>query len=235
MTKVEDQDTARNSLLLTGLPEPVVRKLLSDAVTSSFARGETVFLQGETAQVIHIVLEGWVKLYRVSANGNEAVVNIFTRGQSFGEAVAFRLKPYPVSAEAVTDCRLLQISARTFTSILHQEPEVAVSVLAATFHHLHELVGQLEQIKAQTGAQRVAAFLIGLCDARSGACVVRLPYDKALIAGHLGMKPESLSRAFSKLKGAGVRVSRHHASIEDIATLKDYAEQDPADAWSRAL
>ena len=87
--------------MLRSLPEDVVASLLSDAVTRRYSRGETLFLHGEKAQSIHIVLDGWVKLYRVGPNGNEAVVNVFTRGHSFGEAVAFRGLDYPVSAEAV--------------------------------------------------------------------------------------------------------------------------------------
>lgn len=235
MKKSEGLDIARRSLLMKPLPSAVAEDLLSDATTRDFAGGETIFLQDEKATVVHVVLDGWVKLYRIAPNGNETVVNVFTKGHSFGEAVAFRLKPYPVSAEAVTDCTLLQISARRFISILQREPEVAIAVLASTFQHLHDLVSQVEQIKSQTGAQRVADFLIRLCTCRSGSCVVTLPYDKLLIAGRLGMKPESLSRAFAKLKPMGVHVSRHHATIEDIEALHDYAEKDPADAWSKAL
>ena len=235
MNRSESYEIAKQSLLLATLPDTVVNGLLADASQRDFARGETIFLQGEQAQVIHLVLEGWVKLYRVAANGNEAVVNVFTRGHSFGEAVAFRIRPYPVSAEAVTDCTLLQISARTLISIIKREPEVAVAVMAATFQHLHELVSQVEQIKAQTGAQRVAGFLIRLCSCDTGGCMVTLPYDKALIAGRLGMKPESLSRAFAKLKSVGVHVSRHHARIDDVDALSQYAERDPADAWGKAL
>ena len=209
--------------------------MLTNASTREFARGETVFLQGEQASVVHVVLDGWVKLYRVAPNGNEAVVSVFTRCQSFGEAVAFRMMPYPVSAEAVTDCTLMLISAKRFISILQRQPEVAVAVLASTFQHLHDLVAQVEQIKSQTGAQRVADFLIRLCGCASGSCKVTLPYDKVLIAGRLGMKPESLSRAFAKLKPVGVHVSNHHATIEDIEALREYSEQDPANAWGRAL
>src|SRR6056297_207051 len=143
MNRSESYEIAKQSLLLATLPDTVVNGLLADASQRDFARGETIFLQGEQAQVIHLVLEGWVKLYRVAANGNEAVVNVFTRGHSFGEAVAFRIRPYPVSAEAVTDCTLLQISARTLISIIKREPEVAVAVMAATFQHLHELVSQV--------------------------------------------------------------------------------------------
>lgn len=235
MTHADNITAAHKSLLLRTLPDNVVDKLLSDASSRQFDRGETVFLQGEQAHVIHIVTDGWVKLYRVAPNGNEAVVNVFTRGHSFGEAVAFRMGTYPVSAEAVTDCTLLMISARTFISMLKHEPEIAVAVIASTFQHLHELVSQVEQIKAQTGAQRVAEFLLGLCDGAEANCMVTLPYDKVLIAGRLGMKPESLSRAFAKLKPVGVNVARNHATIADVEALRAYAEEDPAAAWNKAL
>lgn len=235
MISDEHFKAAKASMLLRSLPDPIVRRLLTDASTREYDRGETVFLQGEEAQVIHVVLEGWVKLYRVAPNGNEAVVNVFTRGHSFGEAVAFRHDSYPVSSEAVTDCRLLLISARTFISTMMQEPEICVAVLSSTFLHLHQLVGQVEQIKAQTGAQRVAEFLLELCHDDEGGCTVTLPYDKVLIAGRLGMKPESLSRAFGKLKSVGVRIARNHAAIDDVARLRAYSEEDPANAWNKAL
>ncbi|WP_111732795.1 Crp/Fnr family transcriptional regulator [Roseovarius amoyensis] len=235
MKKSESLAVARQSLLLRSLPEPVVEDLLATSVCRACARGETVFLQGQDAQTIYVVISGWVKLYRVAPNGSEAVVQVFTRGHSFGEAVALRGHSYPVSAEAVTDCTLLAIPARSLLSMLRREPELSAAIIAATFQHLHELVTQVEQMKSQTGAQRVADFLCRLCSCDSGSCVVTLPYDKVLIAGRLGMKPESLSRAFAKLKQVGVHVSRHHARIDDIAALQDYAESDPAEAWSKAL
>jgi CRP-like cAMP-binding protein len=235
MKKSETLAVARQSLLLRSLPEPVVEDLLATSVSRACARGETVFLQGQDAHTIYVVISGWVKLYRVAPNGSEAVVQVFTRGHSFGEAVALRGHTYPVSAEAVTDCTLLAIPSRSLLSMLRREPELSAAIIAATFQHLHELVTQVEQMKSQTGAQRVADFLCRLCSCDSGSCVVTLPYDKVLIAGRLGMKPESLSRAFAKLKKVGVHVSRHHARIDDITALHDYAESDPAEAWSKAL
>ncbi len=235
MTVDPTLDVARNSLLLKSLPDEISETLLRGATTRHAGRGETLFLQGEPAHVVHIVLDGWVKLYRIAPNGNEAVVSVFTRGSSFGEAVAFRHADYPVSGEAVTDCVLLQIQASAFIALMKDSPEICMSVLASTFQHLHSLVGQIEQIKAQTGAQRVAEFLLGLCNAGTGGCVVTLPYDKVLIAGRLGMKPESLSRAFSKLRKHGVRIAKNHAAIDNIETLRDYADTDPATAWNKAL
>jgi hypothetical protein len=37
------------------------------------------------------------------------------------------------------------------------------------------------------------------------------------------------------LKVVGVCVSRHHAKIDDIKLLQEYAEKDPADSWSKSL
>ncbi|MCL3882699.1 Crp/Fnr family transcriptional regulator [Marivita sp. GX14005] len=235
MVQSQDRRIAEESILMRNLPEDVRAALLKEAVTLEYGRGETVFLQGERAEVIHIVLDGWVKLYRIAPNGNEAVVNVFTRSASFGEAVAFKHEDYPVSAEAVTECKLMLIPARMLVALMRKEPELCIAVLGSTFQHLHEMVSQLEQIKAQTGAQRVADFLAELSTCDSGSCIVTLPYDKVLIAGRLGMKPESLSRAFSRLREVGVKVARNHASISDIDALRDYANIDPATAWNKAL
>lgn len=224
---------ARNSIFVRNLPEAHVESILSRAVFRHYDRGETVFLQGEKCPGVHVVLDGWIKLYRIAANGGEAVVSVFARGESIGEAVALQQAIYPVSAEAATACDTMLIPGDALIALLHRDPQVAVSILAATFNHLHSLVSQLEQLKAETGAQRVAQFLLDLCVTGQSTCVVRLPYDKVLIAGKLGMKPESLSRAFSRLKAVGVHVTRNHAEISDTGALRSFVETDPADAWSK--
>ncbi len=133
----------------------------------------------------------------------------------------------------MTDCTLIRIEADSFLRIIRDSPEVAIAMLSSTFAHLHSLVAQIEQLKAQTGAQRVAEFLLDLATCPSGACDVTLPYDKVLIAGRLGMKPESLSRAFGRLKDHGVTVRQNVAHIQDVSALRDYVEEDPALAWSK--
>lgn len=233
--KSEHAEIARKSLLLSAAPPDVTEAVLATARARDFDRGATIFLQGERATAIYIVASGWVKLYRIAPNGAEAVVGVFTQGRSFGEAVAFRHDVYPVAAEAVTDCTLIRIEAETILRFIRESPEIAISILSATFAHLNALVGQIEQLKAQTGAQRVAEFLLELAPCQDGACVVTLPYDKVLIAGRLGMKPESLSRAFAKLRDHGVTVRQNNAEIADLAALRDYAEEDPAAAWGRGL
>lgn len=216
----EETRIARRSVLLSSAPDAVIDKVLAEARVRAYGRGETIFLQGEPASAIHIVAEGWVKLYRVAPNGAEAVVGVFTKGRSFGEAVAFRHGTYPVAAEAVTDCRLIRIEADSVLRQIRESPETAISILSATFVHLNSLVAQVETLKARTGAERVAEFLLDLAQCPAGPCEVTLPYDKALIAGRLGMTPESLSRAFARLRQHGVTIRQNLARIEDVATLR---------------
>lgn len=231
--KPEHIAVARQSLLLASAPETVVQTVLASARLREFERGATIFMQGERASAIYIVAEGWVKLYRVAPNGAEAVVGVFTKGSSLGEAVAFRHDTYPVAAEAVTDCNVIRIEADAFLRLLRDNPEVAIMMLSATYAHLHSLVMQVEALKAQTGAQRLAEFLLELAPCEVGVCEVVLPYDKSLIAGRLGMKPESLSRAFVKLRDQGVTIRQNNAAIADVTALRAFAEEDPATAWAR--
>jgi CRP-like cAMP-binding protein len=226
-------EIAKASLLLKNAPAELVDPLLESARATKHTRGETIFIQDDPADAIYIVASGWIKLYRIAASGAEAVVGTFTKGHSFGEAVALRSARYPVSAEAVTECELITINAGALIRMLESNPKIAIAMLTATYAHLHSLVAQVEQLKSRTAPQRVAEFLLELCEQDCRSCQVILPYDKMLIAGRLGMKPESLSRAFAKLKAQGVTIKQNAAEIADVEALRDYVHEDPAASWSR--
>lgn len=218
---------------LANLPRAVQDRIIAGAHRRHVAAGETVFLQGEAARALFIVVEGCVKLYRISPAGAEAVVAILKPGRSFGEAVALKGLPYPVSAEAITECDLVTIDGSRLRQQMIDDPELAVALLAGAYLHLQGLVAQVEQLKARTGVQRVADFLLGLAPQTEGACAVTLPYNKALIAGALGMKPESLSRAFARLRDHGVTIEASTARIDDLAALRDLTVEDPGKAWMK--
>ena len=224
---------ACQSRLFASLPAELCGPLLDAAHLVRLDRGQVLFQHGDDATAIHIVADGWMKLYRIAPNGAEAVVGVMTRGQSFGEPIALRRAAYPVSAEAVTACALIAVPAQAFLDLLKTRPEAAISILSATFLHLQGLVEQIEQLKARSGAQRVAEFLLELCPPGADSATVVLPYDKALIAGRLGMKPESLSRAFARLRPLGVRVTQSSAAIASVSRLQDLAQAEAFGAISR--
>ena len=225
-----DMDAIRNTLVFGGLGTQTLDNLIADATVRECGRGEMLFVQGEPASYFFVVLDGWIKVYRITSAGEEAIVGTFTRGQTFAEAAAFTGGQFPASAEAVTEARILRIPARRLFDQIMKSPEIGLAMLASTSQHLHLLVRQVEQLKAHTGAQRVAEFLVSLAPAGAkGSCVIALPYDKTLLAGKLGLKPESLSRAFQRLKRCGVTMKRDKAVISDIACLVDFKEQERAE------
>jgi CRP-like cAMP-binding protein len=224
-----DLAVMRSAPIFANLPPVVFEALLNGATVKEVTRGELLFVQGDPVTAFFVVLEGWVKVYRLTPSGGEAVVAVFTRGQSFAEAAAFVGGRFPASCEAVTDGRLLRLHSGNLLRLIRKNPDVGLAMLASTSMHLHMLVQQIEQLKSHTGAQRVAEFLSSLCNIPDGACEISLPYDKALIAGRLGMKPESLSRAFVRLKDIGVHIEQNIARVSDVSELRAYAEKDASD------
>ncbi|WP_333834407.1 Crp/Fnr family transcriptional regulator [Rubrimonas sp.] len=216
-------EIALKSPLLSAVPEAAARGLIARSSVRRLVRGEALFAQNQPADSAFVVLEGWIKLYRVTASGEEAVVHVFSRGQSFAEAPAFDPQPYPVSAAAASDAAVLQLRGPVLREMLEADPAIARAMIAASYRHLHSLVTQIEQLKAQDAPQRVASFLLALCGAGEGPQTVGLPYEKGLIAARLGMSPQSLSRAFGQLRRRGVAVDGSEAEIADPAALRAYA------------
>lgn len=216
----------RSAPLLAGMPETAFQAMMGVASIRRVKEGEQVFVQGEPATYFFMVLDGWIKVLRLTPAGSEAVVAVFTRGQSFAEAAAFTEGRFPATAEAVTDARLVRFQSGNLRQLIRDNPDIGMSMLASTSGHLHMLVQQIEQLKAHTGAQRVAEFLLSLCGEAGGPCRIDLPYDKTLIAGRLGMQPESLSRAFAKLRTHGVVIDQSVATVTNPGQLRQFVFAD---------
>jgi CRP-like cAMP-binding protein len=182
--------------------------------------------QDEPATAFFIVIDGWVKLYRSTPSGDETVIEIMTKGDSFAEAVAFTGNRYIATAEAVSAARVGRIPADHLVRCIRDSPDIALAMIASISQHMHYLVRQVEQLKGHSGVQRVAEFLASLSLAEHGHCALALPYDKVLIAGRLGLTPESLSRAFARLRTIGVVVEASHVIVNDVAKLRQLAADD---------
>jgi len=223
-----DLDIVSQIAIFRGLNPATVQRVIAPATVVTLDEREALFRQGDPATAFFIVLDGWIKLYRITLSGEEAVLLILTRGGSFAEAVAFTSSNYPATAEAVSDARVVRIPADHVVRCIREDPDIALAMIASTSQHLHHLVQQVEQLKAQSGVQRVAEFLASLCPVERGSSMVALPYDKLLIAARLGLKPESLSRAFAKLRTIGVEVRASHVVIREVDLLRQLAADDRA-------
>ncbi|MCP4329698.1 MAG: Crp/Fnr family transcriptional regulator [Alphaproteobacteria bacterium] len=219
-----DFDRVARTPLFVRLPAERLQTLLTEALVKPYRRGEILFFQDEPADRFFFVLDGWVKIFRLTSHGEESVINVFTRGDSFAEAAIFELGTFPVTAQAAEDSRVLAIMATPFLRKLSSEPELCLNIMASMSRHLRSLVSQLEQLTTKSSVQRLAEFLVHMAPYGSGAAEIRLPVDKSLIAGRLGMQPETLSRSLSKLRSVGVDTRQDRVRIDDVATLRDFSQ-----------
>jgi len=202
---------------------PAISRAMIDRAPRAYARGEPVFHEGDPADGFFCIIEGWAKLTRLREDGDEVVVAIFSAGETFAEVAMFLGGRYPATCEAASPARILKIDAARLRSAVLAEPQLAFDMLAAASMRLRQLVDELEQLKAHSAPQRIADFFVRLAGAATGRAQIALPYEKALIASRLGMKPESFSRALLRLIPLGVVVERESVTIADVARLAAFA------------
>lgn len=222
----QDRETIRRAPLFAAVTDAVLDDLLKEARVASYPRGQILFLRGDPAERFYLLLDGWVKIFLDTPSGEQTVIEIMRGGETIAEAAIFLEMAYPASAEVADDARLVEIPAQPFLARLRQDGELALTMLAALSKRLHYLIQHIEKVQAFSTPQRLGGFLLGLTDKTAGEAVLRLPYDKSLVAARLGMKPESLSRALAKLRDLGVTTQGDTVRIADVADLRDFCESD---------
>lgn len=183
-------------------------------------RGEVLFERGDEAEVFYGVISGWVKLFNPRADGTEAVIGIFAQGETFAEATLFMAGVYPATAEIIAPARLFEFERDYFADKFLSNPAWCRGMFASLSMHLHRMTREVEQLQNRSSEQRLARFLLMLCHETDSGCTLQLPYEKSLIANRLGMKPETLSRNFQKLRSFGVRVERDKVIVSDVKRLR---------------
>jgi CRP-like cAMP-binding protein len=223
---LDDLAIVRRINVFRGLNPQMIQQMIAPATALSLREREVICRQDDPAAAFFIVVDGWIKLYRITVAGDEAVINVLAKGDSFAESAAFTGQPYLHTAEAVSDARIIRVPVAHVVKCIQNSPEFAQAMIAAMALHMNHLVQQVEQLKAKLGVQRLAEFLVELCPGGEGACTIALPYDKTLLAGRLGLKPESLSRAFAKLRSVGVHVHAAHVEVRNPDRLRQLAAHD---------
>ena len=230
----EDLRIASRVPAFDGLKPEDVHRLLAPATVLTLKHGECLYHQGDLATAFYIVIDGWMKLYRITTGGDVAIIHVLTKGESLPEAAALTGVHHAATAEAISKVRIVRIPSDHLVRCIREMPDMAIAMIAASSRRLQRLVQDIEHLKAQTGIQRVAGFLASLCPAGPGPHTITLPYDKTLIAGRLGLQPESLSRAFAKLRKVGVQIHASHVVVNEVSKLKCLAISE-GDEFGAAL
>jgi CRP-like cAMP-binding protein len=218
-SQAKDIALLRTLPLFRSLTDETFAKLVESVRFDRYVKGDTIVRQGEKANWVMVVLEGYVKLSRLSANGDETLIHIFGRGETVAESVAVLGDKHTTTAEAAGPTRIVRLPAHVVAQAARDAPELALAILSESSAKIWALMDEIEALKAQTADQRVLRFLLSLVPAHGKNAEARLPYTKGVIAASLGLKQETLSRSFARLKSVGVEIEGRTLRVADADRL----------------
>ncbi len=211
--------------LFRGLSEIELAQISEGCREYRVKKNELIFHKGDVAEGMHVVVMGQVKLSLPSAQGMEKVVHMCGPGNTFGEAVVFLEKPYPVTAQATAESLLLLISKKALFDAMDCNAMLCRKMMASLSSRLHELLSDMENCMLRGSVQRVVCFLTQSAPSvEETAYEVNLPASKQTLASQLNLAPETLSRVLGQLSDAGlIKVKGRVIAVLDREKLGAYS------------
>lgn len=124
--------------LFENLDEEVLSDLAGRVRLRSVSRRQAVVRQGERAEAFYVVRRGTLEVVEEDpASGNEKVIRVLGRGESFGELALVRAAPRSATVRAVEDAEVFEIDKGTFDRLLAEE--IRAPDLAPTLQAVAEL------------------------------------------------------------------------------------------------
>ena len=168
----------------------------------SFSKGETIFLENETARFYYQIINGAVKMNNYNDDGKEFIQNVFYKTQSFGEPPLFIDVKYPANAIAFSDCKLFKLDKNSLFDLLYKHPEIHLNITKSLANRLYYKAIIASEISSQEPEHRVLRFFDYLKETAkiNGDFTYKIEYTRQQIADALGLRVETVIRAIKNLE-----------------------------------
>lgn len=215
--------------LFEGVPAEKLKVLADRALYRTCRAGEMLIAETDTDHAFHVVIEGQVKLYKISAEGKEQTLNLLRPGEPFGMCTAFAVDSFPANAMALEEGATLLIPGPVMESIAMNEPRLLLNIIRLLSERLRESMTLIESLALKEIPQRLASFLIHALkgEERQVGNRLELTVTQRELAKILGATPEALSRTLRKMINAGVlAVEGRSVRVLDRKALGFLAEEE---------
>jgi CRP-like cAMP-binding protein len=200
--------TLRRTTLFGELAPEDLEALAQLAMERRLNRGETLFIAGEPASGLFVVVEGAVRAFRVSSDGREQVIHVERSGATLAEIPVFDEGPYPSSTAAEEDSVLLFIRREHVSRLCLERPHIALAALRLLARRMRNCAALVERLSLRDVDRRVAQLLLEEASdygSRSEAGVIfQLSLTHTQIAARVGSVREVVSRAMARLQQSGL-------------------------------
>ena len=209
--------------LFKGLAKEQLDEVVNSMADQTFDRGQTVLSEGEVAEGFFVLVQGKVKIFKLSTEGKEQILHFVGQGESFGEVPMFSGGRFPASAETTEKSRIFFFPRAAFLNLIGTDPTLAMNMLADLSKRLRQMTRLVEELSLKEVPSRLAAYILYL-SSENESDDVGLDITKGQLASLLGTIPETLSRILGKMSAQKViSVQGRKLKILDRTILEDLA------------
>jgi len=223
-SKLPDRIAAlRSCRYFDGVSAEILSQLAEDVYLYRYHPGEPIFWEGGACAGLYIVRSGSVKLFKISPQGRQLVVKIFSQGDSFNEVPVFDGGENPINVAAVTQSDLWVVACQPIRDAIDKHPEMAKALVLNLSANLRMLVGLVEELSFYQVTNRLARLISQLPNEQlEGKGHQRLTQDE--MAARLGSVREVVARSLRELERSGaIQTKRGKIRVTDGEILKEWA------------
>jgi CRP/FNR family transcriptional regulator len=213
-------------------PAPELGPLGQAMVVRRLAPRELICQQGDPAEAVFYVLDGALKVYKLTPDGRRQIVGFLSADQFLGLGCG---DEWSFSAEALTPLKVGRLPRAKLDRLLDEFPLLGRRLLGFARRELQAAQEHLLLLGRLNPLERVSSFLSRLVE-QTGVERLELPMSRQDIADHLGLTIETVSRCFTKLRKAGVIDLPRPGDVivRDADRLADLASGDDESCGLRA-
>ncbi|HRW48048.1 MAG TPA: Crp/Fnr family transcriptional regulator [Caldilinea sp.] len=190
---------------------------------STVQKGRVFYRPEEPGEVLFILKEGKVQLYRISPEGKKLVITTLGSHTLFGEMALLGAKMHNTFAEAVEDCLICVMSRNDLERLILSKPQVALRILEITGRRLRDAEERLENMAFKGIPARLASMLLRLAEEQGTNEITGLTHQD--LAESVGTYRETATQVLNDLKAAGyIDIGRKRITVLDVAGLTTVAE-----------
>lgn len=206
------------------LSEKQLKTIVAGAKKIDLSARTIIFEKDADAEYFYLLRSGQVKLFCLSSEGGEKVVEILSSSQTFAEAIMFLPKQiYPLSAETIRKSELYRFEMAPFRDLLKSSNEVCFRLLGIMAKHLHMMINDINNLSLHNANYRFVEYLLEqLPEGAVELSDIHLSTPKNVIASRLSIKPETFSRVLLQIRKQGlIEVHGNDICILDVEGLRD--------------
>ncbi len=206
--------------LFDGAPQETLCTVADELVRRKLDAGEDLFHQGESADSIHLIKMGSVKLTKISADGRIITLDIRKAGALIGESALLEEGVYPVGATCLETTVTCGIDKKTFEGLVTNHPDIGLVVIRNLSRRIQQLSSRVGALSEPNLEDRLYEVLVNVAlevGARgAGGWTIAFPLTHEEISFLVGAHRVSVTRALSRLRDTGrVRMSGKQLFISD--------------------